>query len=282
MDILETFNKSLNYIEDNLLSPSLSVDKVAESVYVSSFYFQRMFAIFAGIGVGEYIRNRRLSECAEELLLDSEMRIIDLAFKYGYDTPESFSRAFKKFHGVSPKEMKTNKKVISLYPRLEIVISVKGGKTMKYEIEELGSFKIVVLVKKFDSDKVLKDIPLFWDEFMKKGYQKDVPPMLGVCFPLKENEKATIYGIGSVEECVSNIPEGFEVVNIPAATWAKFYTKGAMPETIQKLWKKVYTEWLPNSKYELVPGYDFECYSEGDTSKDDYECGVWIPVKLRQ
>ena len=183
MDLLEIFKSSILYIEDHL-TESISVKDVARQASVSNFYFQRMFSAFTGMNVGDYIRQRRLSLAAQELLID-DVKIIDLAYKYGYETPESFARAFRKFHGVLPKEVKKHPNLLKLCPRLEIIVSVKGGKTMDYKITQRDAFKITLLIKKFKDDTSTKDIPKFWDEYWKKGYGKDVCPMYDCCI----NEK---------------------------------------------------------------------------------------------
>jgi len=282
MNLLAIFEKSILYIEDNLCE-KISVRDVADHVYVSNYYFQRTFSIFSGMSVGEYIRSRRLS-CAAEELLRADRKIIDLAFKYGYETPESFARAFKRFHGVSPKDVRTCPYRVKLFPKLEIVVSIEGGKTMECKIEKREAFKIVIVVKKFkEGSTSVEEVPLFWGDYMKKGYHKDVPPMLGVCLPTTDKGKKEFeYGIGSVEECVTAIPKGFVTHEVPACTWAQFRCKGPMPQTIQKLWKQIYTEWLPNSKYEVISGYDFECYDEGDIHSPDYGSGIWIPVRIKK
>ena len=88
------------------------------------------------------------------------------------------------------------------------------------------------------------------------------------------------YGIGSLKDYCNEIPEGFKQINIPEHLWGKFYTKGKMPTTIQKLWDEV-IDWVQNSKYEISLGYDFECYSEGDPNSDDFVSGIWVALKLK-
>ena len=103
--------------------------------------------------------------------------------------------------------------------------------------------------------------------------------MLGICI----NNPGSLefeYGIGSIKEYCSEIPEGFKEINIPANLWGKFYTKGKMPTAIQNLWKEV-IDWVQNSEYEIVADYDFECYSEGDTNSEDYVSGIWVVLKIK-
>jgi len=280
MNLLDVFKESLLYIEDNLQS-DISVQDVARHIFVSNYYFQRMFSAITGINVGEYIRKRRLSLAAEELMIN-DSKVIDVALKYGYQTPESFARAFKKFHGVNPREIKTHEEEIKLFPRLEIIVSVKGGIPMEYTIKKRDAFKITMLIKKFNSESSMREIPKFWAEYFKNGYHNDVCPMLGVCLPMKEGERYFPYGIGAFNECVKRNPQGFEEHVVPAGTWAEFACVGPMPEAIQGTWRKIYTEWLPNSRYEILPGYDFEVYEEGDTKSANYKSWIWVPVRLKK
>ena len=134
--------------------------------------------------------------------------------------------------------------------------------------------------KQFNEETSFEKVPKFWDEYYEKGYQNVVPPMLGIC--INNNECLEFeYGIGSLKEYCSEIPEGFKQINIPEHLWGKFYTKGKMPTTIQKLWKEV-IEWVHSSEYEIAANYDFECYSEGDSDSNDYVSGIWVPLKLKK
>jgi AraC family transcriptional regulator len=279
MNVLDCFRQGIDYIESNLLN-DLSNGEVAESVNLSPSSFQRIFGVLAGVGVSEYIRNRRLSLAGKELLGRKETQVTELAFKYGYDSLESFSRAFRAFHGCLPSEAKRGKVHLAFYPRLEIVVSIKGGKMMNYEIVEDKSYTIVVLPKTIACGKGEEECPKAWDEFYAKGYRKNVPPMLGVCLPSQEKD-SFVYGIGSTAECCGEVPDGFKTIEIPRQTYAKFTSHGVIPEAIQRLWKSVLTEWLPNSKYELVDAPEFECYTEGDPSSPDYEFAIWLPVKRK-
>ena len=151
---------------------------------------------------------------------------------------------------------------------------------MDIKIEKENAFTIIVKTKYFNEERSFEDVPKFWDEYYEKGYQKVVPPMLGVCFNNNKSSTEFEYGIGSIKEYCSEIPEGFKEINIPANLWGKFYTKGKMPTTIQNLWDKVIA-WVQNSEYEICSGCDFECYSEGDPNSDDYVSGIWVALKSK-
>ena len=150
---------------------------------------------------------------------------------------------------------------------------------MDIKIEKEKAFTIIVKTRKFNENTSFEDIPKFWDEYYELGYQNVVPPMLGICIN-NQNSIEFEYGIGSLKEYCSEIPEGFKEINIAEHLWGKFYTKGKMPKAIQDLWKEV-IEWVQNSEYELADNYDFECYSEGDTDSDDYVSGIWAPLILK-
>ena len=151
---------------------------------------------------------------------------------------------------------------------------------MDIKIEKENAFTVIVKIKQFNEETSFEDIPKFWDEYYEKGYHNVVPPMLGIC-----NSNAVSlefeYGIGSLKEYCSEIPNSFKEINIPEHLWGKFYTKGKLPSAIQNLWKEV-IDWIQNSEYEIADNYDLECYTEGDTNGDDYVSGIWVPLNLKK
>jgi AraC family transcriptional regulator len=277
MEWVKTLNQAIDYMEENIME-DITCEDVAGHVYLSSFHFQRTFSLLTGLSVGEYIRNRRLSLAGQELLRGAE-KVIDVALKYGYETPESFSKAFARFHGVTPNEAKKQGTILKSFNRLILKISLEGGNSMDYRIEKKDAFQVVAKTKLFNEENSKVEIPEFWTEYNKAGLQEKVCGMLGICAQAEENAKEWKYGIGCERKYVKEVPEGFEIIEIPANTWAIFTCIGSMPDAIQNMWKRVYGEWLPASNYELIPDYDFELYTEGDTSKEDYVSEIWIPVK---
>lgn len=203
-------------------------------------------------------------------------KVLDVAIKYGYESQESFTRAFKKFYGVNPGVAKKGV-IISCLPAINIKNLKQGEINMDIKIEKEKAFSVIVKTKKFNEETSFENVPEFWDEYYEKGYQNVVPPMLGICI----NNTGSLefeYGIGSLKEYCNEIPEGFKEINIPENLWGKFYTEGKMPTAIQNLWKEV-IHWVQNSEYEIAANYDFECYSEGDTDSDDYVSGIWVALK---
>lgn len=129
MEWTESLRSAIGYMEKHLLD-DISADDVAEAVHISSFYLQKGFRIMTGYSIGEYIRYRRLYMAALDVAAGKE-KMIDLAYKYGYETPESFTKAFTRFHGMSPAQIKKDVHKIKTFLPLKILIQIKGGNDFK-------------------------------------------------------------------------------------------------------------------------------------------------------
>jgi AraC family transcriptional regulator len=284
MDWIRGMQRAVDYIENNL-TEELDFADIAETAYSSSYHFQRTFNLLTGITVGEYIRNRRLSLAGEELS-GSGAKVIDVALKYGYDTPESFAKAFVRFHGITPSAARHAGARLKSFNRLSITITLKGGAIMDYQIVRRESYPILAKIKNVPTVNMEGIIPDFWTECYKDGTVSVLckhgvkSELLGICEPEKKGEKTFRYGIGI--ECSKDVvpPEGFEVWNIPAKTWAVFQCVGPMPESIQEMWKRIYSEFLPQSDYERLEEIDVERYPEEDTKKKPV-CEIWLPVRKK-
>jgi len=278
--------QAIDYMEEHLLD-DITVEAVAENVSVSNFYFQKGFKIMTGYTIGEYIRNRRLYMAALDVLKGNE-KIIDIAYKYGYDTPESFSKAFNRFHGVSPIHLIGQSYKLKIFQPLIISISIKGGNVMDFTIDKMGAFKVVGMERTFQYDSAYEAIPKFWNEYCQKYMDK-------LC-SLEGNCNIGKYGINIDENMQmkefryliagdyngGDVPEGFDVVEIPAMTWAKFRCVGPMPSALQSVNTRIFKEWLPNNnQYDIAAGYNVEMYSMGDTKATDYVSEIWIPIKKK-
>ena len=277
MDTQSILEKTIKLIENNLDNQELNISFLSNKVFVSSYHLQRIFYSLFGKTIGTYIRERRLTEAGTAIKKGEKIPFV--ANKYGYESQESFTRAFKKFHGVNPGVAKKGI-IISCVPAINMKNFKKGKISMDIKIEKENEFNIIVLTKQFNEETSFENIPKFWEEYYEKGYLKVVPPMLGIC--INNNEGLEFeYGIGSLKEYCNEIPEGFKQINIPEHLWGKFYTKGKMPIAIQKLWKEA-IDWVQNSEYEIASNYDFECYSEGDSDSEDYVSGIWVALKLKK
>lgn len=134
MDWIAGIQNAIDYIEDHI-TEQIDYEKIAAQSFSSCYHFQRIFSIICGFTVGEYIRNRRLTLAGKDLASEHG-KVLDIAIKYGYDSPDSFARAFQKFHGILPSEARENGKKLKSFSRLVLKISMEGGTMMNYRIEE--------------------------------------------------------------------------------------------------------------------------------------------------
>ncbi|MEW4283206.1 AraC family transcriptional regulator [Priestia koreensis] len=284
MGWVEGIQRAIAYMEGHLLE-EVSIEEIAREAHSSAFHFQRTFSLLTDISVGEYMRRRRLTLAAEDLT-GSDIKIIDLALKYGYDTPESFSKAFKKQHGIKPSEARKNARNLKSYNRLTIQVSIKGAEPMNYKIVEKESFQVVGLRRPFSvkNGENLSGIPAFWNEV--NGNKTDatlfqlndgmVKGVLGVC-DTKEDSPLMDYWIATAHE--GEAPDSFESLEIPASKWAIFEVRGPMPDAMQNTWKKIIQEWFPSNSYRHAGTPELEVYTDEDPASPNLYSEIWIPVK---
>jgi AraC family transcriptional regulator len=279
MELVESLNAALQYLEKHLLDETDSA-KAARNVGLSRFYLERTFTALTGMSVSEYIRARRLTLAAQELLA-GDQKVIDLALRFGYDTPESFSKAFSRFHGVTPSSARRMSTLLRCQNPLVISIKMEGANIMNYKIEQMDAFTVVGAEQMFHMDTSVQEIPKFWESFFQQGLHEKVCPMLGICFDADEKGNFP-YMIAEELKLGMVAPEGMTTREVPAHLWARFSCVGPMPGAIQSMTKQIYSEWLPtNGTYEVAQYMEIELYSEGDTTSADYYSEVWIPVKKK-
>ncbi len=218
MEWIKSLDQAINYMEDHLFD-ELTNREIADHLYISSYHFQRAFSLLTGMTVGEYIRNRRLSLAGQELIL-SDVKIIDIALKYGYETPESFTKAFIRFHGVTPSKAKIAGSDLKSFNRLLIKIRLEGGNIMDYKMVRKEAFTVCAKTKIFTAENREKGIPEFWSEYFASGSHKQVSGELGICEQEKTGTGEFRYGIGCTNDTYGDIPADFEWLKIPAYTWA--------------------------------------------------------------
>jgi AraC family transcriptional regulator len=289
MDWVTGMQKAIDYVEDNL-SEELDYEKIAAKACVSSFHFQRIFSIMCNYSLGEYIRNRRLTLAGAELN-QSSVKVIDVALKYGYESPDSFAKAFTRFHGIAPSAAREHGANLRSFSRLSIKISLEGGNIMDYRIEKKAGFKMIGKSQVFDkSDEFNRnDIPSFWSKCHMDGTVKALYDLartsknsglvFGICCEGDSSNKFP-YMIAATYEN-EEIPIGYSLKEIPEYTWAVFRCVGAMPRAIQNLWHQIYTEFFPTAEYQPAHEIDMEAYYEGDMGDKNYVSEIWIPVEKK-
>lgn len=288
MDWLQKMNTAIGYIEANL-DDRIDMDKVGRLAGCNIHQFQRVFAYMANSSLAEYIRRRKLTRAAFDLQ-NSDARVIDVALRYGYDSPTSFTRAFSSLHGVTPSKAKKDGTSFVSYPPLTFQITVQGVNAMNYRIETKEAFRVVgprvkITQPSLEDDRALMEIPEFWGKVAASGQFGELIQMMNA-----EPKGVFGLGIGEPEDSKGNyyyiavasslgVPDGMHEFTVPASTWAIFESIGPLQAAIQNLQRQIYTEWLPGSGYEYNPfAPDIEVYSDGNQQAADYKCWVWLPI----
>ncbi len=290
MDSLKGMNDALNYIEENL-DNEINLKDVARLALCSEYHFQRMFSFLSGITLSEYIRRRRLTVAAFELT-NSNIRIIDLAVKYGYSSPDSFTRAFQGLHGITPSEARHNGQSLKAYPRMTFQLSIKGGNEMNYRIEEKETFHIVGIKKRVQIvfNGVNPEIAEMWQSLNEETIIKlkelsNVKPLgiISASINFSEGrmeEKGGLdhyIGVATTKECPDNLTQ----LEVPASTWAVFEVVGPFPDTLQNVWGRIYSEWFPSSSYEQAEGPEILWNEHKDVTSPNFKSEIWIPIIKR-
>jgi AraC family transcriptional regulator len=251
-----------------------------------------MFEVIAGVGPGEYLRRRRLSEAALLLSSGGDEKVIDLAMRFGYDSPDAFSRAFRREFGCLPTEARKGGARLHSYPPLTFSVVLKGDKAMEYRIEKGPAMRLAGIGTKVTSKdgSNFVDVPAFRDAIMRDGRWKALLAKadfarIGVCGVCRDFDMASgtfVYSIGIDEpESMEGMPAGSEFIGVPASTWGKFTSRGPLRPNIQDTIKRVFGEWLPASDWEHAGTAEIELYpaSAGSPESPDYWCEYWIPLK---
>ncbi len=290
MDWITGIQKAIDYVEEHLTEP-IEYEEAAKRACSSSFHFQRVFSIICGFILGDYIRFRRLSLAGRELA-EKNRKVIDVALKYGYDTPESFTRAFTRFHGASPTQIK-NGAAVKSFSRLSVKLSLQGGTTMDYRIEKKEAFELIVKKKRFpkNTEFTTAEISGFWAECGKDGTIDHIVQyadeklfgknILGISFEYDGDDNEFPYGIGAAYNGKKIEERDLTVVLIPEHTYIVFQCVGKMPETFQKVCNYICTEFFPTSDYQPI-GLEFESYPSPDVQNPDYTCEIWVAVEKKK
>ncbi len=299
MNWIAGMQKAIDYIEANL-TEEIDYEKVAAESFSSSYHFQRVFSILCGYTLGEYIRLRRLSLAGAELANGKE-KVIDIALKYGYDSPDGFAKAFQKFHGITPSQARTDGNMLKSFSRLSIKISLEGGSTMNYRIEEKDEMILTGYKRRFsgipgermeqEKEMYVKTRPL---QYILQGLSGDVVKNFDIITNI-DDEGYDFYIASQLNEyCRNNLHKDgilgeefakyYENITIPPCTYAVFETeKCAYPTTVfLDLRRKIASEWLPNSGYQLkdAPELVVTHWFEGEKRNQRYR-ELWIPIEKK-
>ncbi len=300
MEWITGIQNAINYIEDHLLE-DLDYEEIAKESFSSPFHFQRVFSILCGYTLGEYIRNRRLTLAGAELACSRE-KVIDIAFKYGYETPESFAKAFQKFHGITPSQARSGGAMLKSFSRLSIKVSLEGGSVMNYKIEEKPEMRMVGYKRRFTgspNDKQDQDHNFACETRLEQAILEGLCREHVVGYQILTNFDADGYdfyyayqfpqwALDSLEDLPEDIVKRFERITIPAGQYLVCETERCKFPTakVDNLRQKAISEWLPTSGYELrgAPeiGVIHWFWEEGNEKLNNSRfCELWLPIEQK-
>lgn len=297
MDWITGLQKAIDYIEAHL-TEDIDYEKVAAESFSSSYHFQRVFSILCGYTLGEYIRMRRLSLAGAELANGNE-KVIDISVKYGYDSPDSFAKAFQKFHGISPSKARIDGSMLKSFSRLSIKISLEGGCAMNYRIEEKDEMILTGYKRRFsgvpgEREEQEKDMYVNTRalQYILQGLSGNIEKNYNIITNVGD-DGYDFYIANQLTEFLRNnldkthvlgeeYSKHFENIIIPKCTYAIFETEQcSYPTTVfLDLRKKIAGEWLPNSGYQLAnaPELVVTHWFRGNKSNQRYR-ELWIPIE---
>jgi len=284
---------ALDYMESHIKG-EVSFGAAAAAANCSTFHFLRMFEVVTGMGPAEYLRRRRLSMAALELACAGTgaggPRIIDLAMDYGYDSADAFTRAFKREFGRLPSEARKPGCPLHVFPRLAFTVALKGDTPMEYRIEKgpalsLAGFSIRT---KGGEGGSFAEVPKLWEASMRDGRFAALCAkasgsrvgVCGVCHSCDDISGDFTYSIAAEIARDEALPEGWDRIEVPASTWAKFTSRGPLSKNFKDVIKRIYSEWFPASGREHAGTPELEYYPDlPDTEAADYWCEYWVPLK---
>ncbi len=294
VNVLQNLNQAMVYIEANLEN-DIDFQKLAQIACCSEYHFRRMFSFLAGMSLGEYIRNRRLTVAAS-VLRDTDEKVIDVAMRFGYESHDAFTKAFQVLHGITPLQAKKEKVNLQSFLPITFQLNILGGYKMDFRIIEKDAFNLI---------GVKGRIPLIYNgpnpqiaEVWKKLRQEDLLVLMeyskeepkGILNAYANYEDKTSEGtyldmfVGIVAEMLlpERLMKRFDVLPVEASTWAIFTSVGEHPKAAQDVWARISDTWFPSSNYEFSGGPEIIWYESYDFSKPDFKTEIWIPIKKRQ
>ncbi|MFD7711963.1 GyrI-like domain-containing protein [Streptomyces sp. NPDC059785] len=284
--MLERLNQAMDHIEEHLDKP-VGVRDLARITMTSDYHFRRLFSALAGMPLSEYVRRRRLTVAAADVVA-GERTLLEIAFSYGYNSGEAFARAFRDVHGVGPGEARRHGAVLDSQPRMSFKLIVEGSSSMRYRIVDKPEFRVVG--RKARVPLVHEGVNPAIAEFIRGIGAETVERMAA----LSDQEPAGIVAVSDRLDpsraegteldyyhgvvTGAPVPPDMDVLPVPAGSWAVFRSSGPFPQALQYLWRDVFTQWFPSNPYQSRPGPEIlrvEVAQDGERA----DAELWIPVE---
>ncbi len=288
MDWLEKMNAAMDYIEGHL-TEEIDYKEVARKARCSDYHFRRMFPFITGVSLSGYIRRRRLTLAVTDLT-ETSKNISDIAKKYGYDSSDAFTRAFKNWHDLTPSEVQKGGHTVKAYPRMIFHLSIQGGIEMQYRIEEKDEFTIVGIMKRVQIlfEGANPEVANMWKNLTQntinklKAISNTAPKgLLQASANFDEGRMEEQGGLDHYIGVAADHYDGdeFTTLTVPASAWAVFEIEDSSTEKIQNTWGRIFSEWFPEANYELSEGPEILWNEQMENPSTEQRSEIWIPVK---
>lgn len=283
MEWNEKLQLIIDYVEAHLQRTEQPIvhEEIAKIAGCSFSFFQKVFSYMYGISFAEYVRSRKMTLAGYDLK-STNMRVIEISYKYGYDSPTSFTKAFQTFHGVTPKEARKQDTLLRVTPKMQITKKSKYS----WKIEAKEKFRLIgkQITISCQNHSHFQKIPEFWSECqrngtfarlisMDTGYPKGLFGLFGA---YDEEHQQLAYSVMVISD--QQPPQGFTEIEIPGVTWAVFDCKGPVPQAIQRGWQYLNEEWLTKYPFQHADCPEIEWYSTGNVYDEHYLSQIWIPI----
>ncbi|GAA1391023.1 AraC family transcriptional regulator [Pseudonocardia kongjuensis] len=285
---MELWNRAMDAVEEHL-DHDVPVREIAAVAFTSEYQLRRVFSMLAGMPLSEYIRRRRMTVAASAVR-DGHDAVQDIAVRFGYSSADAFARAFRSVHGIGPEQARLPGAVLRSQARLSFHLTVEGRTDMQYRIVDKPAFRVVGRRTRStvaheginaDADRLVRSLPdADWETFEELSDQE---PRGAVSVwddadgtGLAEGDIAEFY-VGAATGRPA--PAGFDVLAVPAHTWAVFSASGAFPRSLETLWRAVGGEWLPANPYQLVPAPSLVRAEYHDEDGEHADVELWLAVR---
>lgn len=269
----------LKRIEENI-EQEVDYTQLCKGLNISGSSLQRIFPVLFNVTLSEYIRKRRLTKAAFELK-QTQHSILDIALRYGYESPDAFAIAFKKQHGATPSNVRKGAPM-NLFNALKLNLSIEGGNDLPIEIKTLPAFYVAGI--SIDTKVNSPDISILWKQLSESELVDDLISFssgksFGVCYDMKDNGQVKYMAGWEVAnpDKVKQLP--VEVVLIESSTFAIIPCIGKIPESIHNAWNYMWKQFFPESGYTYSGKFDLEFYPHKVVDSKEYQMQIWVPLE---
>ncbi|MDT9686630.1 AraC family transcriptional regulator [Streptomyces sp. TRM76323] len=287
--MISALNQLVDLVEEHL-AEEIDVDGLAGALGTTEYHLRRMFSSLAGMPLSEYVRRRRMTVAAADVVRGAG-DLLGIAVRYGYGSSEAFGRAFRAVHGAGPSDVRRDGGPLRTQPQLRFRLTVEGSIPMETRLVGRPAFRLVghairvPLVHQGVNPHIQEHIAaLPQEEHLRLKALSDTEPegLLQVSDDLdpdgREGSELTyLHGVALSRD--TPVPDGLDVIEVPAGMWAVFRTSGPHPQALQTTWAATATEWFPSNPWRLRPGPSIVAVLEHADNFTTATCELWLPVE---